>query len=55
MTIATKTVISFKLPEEYALSQRFKDQHPDWVESFVSSFIIFKKIDTYSVNVKEEQ
>ena len=53
MMVTTKTTISFYVPDEYVLSEKFKAQHPDWIEGCTSTWISFTKQDTYAVDVKE--
>ena len=54
MIITTKTVISFRIPDEYQTAERFKAQHPDWIESVTSQFVGFVKQETYAVKTKED-
>ena len=54
MLITTKTVISFKIPEEYQAAERFKEQNPDWVESVTSQYIGLMMQETYSVEMRED-
>ena len=53
--ITTKTMISFHIPDEYVLSEKFAAQHPDWSESVASAWIGFTKQETYAVDVKGEK
>ena len=52
MLITTKTVISFKVPEEYQAAERFKANNPDWIESVTSQYVGFVKESTYAVETK---
>ena len=54
MLITTKTVISFKIPDEYQAAERFKANNPDWAESVTSQYIGFVRQETYAVETKEE-
>ena len=54
MLITTKTVISFRIPEEYQAAERFKANNPDWTENVTSQYIGFVKESTYAVEAKEE-
>jgi len=54
MLITNKTVISFKIPDEYQAAVKFKEQNPDWVETVTSQYIGFVKESTYAVEAKEE-
>ena len=54
MLITNKTVISFKVPEEYQAAERFKANNPDWIESVTSQYIGYIKQETYAVEAKEE-
>ena len=54
MLITTKTVISFRIPEEYQAAVKFKANNPDWVESVTSQYIGYIKQETYAVEAKEE-
>lgn len=53
MMITTKTTISFHIPDEYVLSEKFNAQHPDWIKSCASDWIGFTKQETYAVDVKD--
>lgn len=54
MLITTKTVISFRIPDEYQAAEKFKANNPDWVESVASQYIGFVRQETYAVEAKEE-
>lgn len=54
MIITTKTVISFHIPDEYQAAERFKAQHPDWVESDTTQYVGFVRQETYAVETKED-
>ena len=54
MLITTKTVISFRIPDEYKMAVKFKADNPDWVESVTSQYIGFVKQETYAVETKED-
>ena len=54
MLITNKTVISFRIPDEYKMAVKFKANNPDWVESVTSQYIGFVKQETYSVETMEE-
>ena len=54
MLITTKTVISFKVPEEYQAAVKFKADNPDWVESVTTQYIGFEWQETYAVETKED-
>lgn len=54
MLITTKTVISFRIPEEYQAAEKFKANNPDWVESVTSQYVGFVRQETYSVETREE-
>ena len=45
MMITTKTMISFRIPDEYVLSEKFNAQHPDWIG--------FTKQETYAIDAKD--
>ena len=53
MLITTKTVISFKIPDEYQAAERFKANNPDWTEDVTSQYIGYIKQETYAVEMKE--
>ena len=53
MIITNKVVVTFPVPEEYELAEKFKTQHPDWVEIVSSVAIGFKKEYTYAVDMRE--
>lgn len=52
MLITTKTVISFRIPEEYKAAEKFKADNPDWVESETTQYVGFVKESTYAVETK---
>lgn len=52
--ITTKTTVSFRVPEEYKLAEKFSAQHQDWIESCTSHWIGYTKQETYSLDVSEE-
>lgn len=52
MLITNKTVISFRIPDEYQAAEKFKADNPDWVESVTSQYVGFVKQETYSVETK---
>ena len=54
MMVTTRTTITFHIPEEYILAQRFATQHPDWVEQCESGYVGYTKQYTYAVDVKGE-
>lgn len=54
MLITNKTVISFRIPEEYQAAEKFKANNPDWVESVTSQYIGFVRQETYSMETREE-
>ena len=54
MLITTKTVISFRIPDEYKMAVKFKANNPDWVESVTSQYIGYIKQETYAVETKED-
>ena len=54
MVVTNKTTITFFIPREYDLAEKFKEQHPDWSESCGSGFIGFKRQDTYAIDLKKE-
>lgn len=54
MIITTKTVISFRIPQEYCFAEKFKVQNPDWHESVSSQYIAFVHESTYAVETKED-
>ena len=54
MLITTKTVISFRIPEEYQAAEKFKEQNPDWTENVTTQYIGYVKQETYSVETREE-
>ena len=53
MLITTKTVISFRVPDEYQAAEKFKANNPDWVESVTTQYIGFVRQETYSVETRE--
>lgn len=53
MIITNNTTISFRIHDECLLSEKFKVQHPDWVEHCASDWISFTKQKTYAVDVKD--
>lgn len=55
MLITTKTVISFRIPDEYKMAVKFKADNHDWVESVTSQYIGFVRQETYSVETMEEE
>jgi hypothetical protein len=54
MLITTKTVISFRIPEECQMLEWFRAQHPDLIELVTSQYVGFIKQETYAVETKEE-
>ena len=54
MLISNKTVISFRIPNEYQAAERFKEQHPDWVESVTVQYVWFVRQEAYSVEMRED-
>lgn len=54
MMVTTKTTVTFHIPNEYAVAQRFVAQHPDWIEHCGTGYVGYTKQDTYAVAVKEE-
>ena len=54
MLITNKTVISFKIPDEYQLLERFKAQHPDWIESVTTQYVGYVKQETYAVETRPD-
>ena len=54
MLITTKTVISFRIPDEYQAAERFKEQNPDWTENVTTQYIGFMWQETYVVKMREE-
>lgn len=54
MLITNKTVISFRIPDEYQAAEKFKADNPDWVESVTSQYVGFIKQETYAVETKED-
>ena len=54
MLITTKTVISFRIPDEYKMAVKFKADNPDWVESVTSQYVGYVKQETYAVEAKED-
>lgn len=54
MLITTKTVISFRIPDEYQAAEKFKANNPDWVESVTSQYVGFVRQETYAVEMKED-
>ena len=52
MIITNKVIVTFPVPEEYELAEKFKAQHSDWVEIISSCAIGFKKEDTYAVDMR---
>ena len=54
MVVTNKTTITFFIPREYDLAEKFKAQHPDWTESCGSGFIGFKRQDTYAIEPNKE-
>ena len=51
--ITTKTTVSFHIPDEYVLSEKFNAQHPDWIKSCASDWIGFTKQETYAIDAKD--
>ena len=54
MLITNKTVISFRIPDEYQAAERFKANNPDWVESETTQYVGFVRQETYAVETKTE-
>jgi len=54
MLITNKTVISFRIPDEYQAAERFKANNPDWIESVTTQYIGYAKESTYAVEAKED-
>ena len=54
MMVTTKITISFRIPNEYILAQKFAAQHPDWIETVTSQWVGYTRQDTYAVDTKEE-
>ena len=54
MLITTKTVISFRIPDEYQAAERFKANNPDWTENVTTQYVGYVKQETYSVEMRED-
>ena len=54
MLITTKTVISFRVPDEYQAAERFKADNPDWVMSETTQYIGYIKQETYAMTMEED-
>lgn len=54
MLITTKTVISFRIPDECQAAVKFKADNPDWIESETTQYVGFIKQETYAVETREE-
>lgn len=54
MIITTKTVISFKVPDEYQAAEQFKAKNPDWTENVTTQYIGYIKQETYAVETKPD-
>lgn len=54
MLITNKTVISFRIPDEYQAAEKFKADNPDWTESVTSQYVGFVRQETYAVETKED-
>ena len=52
MLITTKNIICFRIPEEYKMAEKFKEQNPDWIESETTQYVGFIKQETYAVETK---
>lgn len=53
MMVTTKTTISFSIPDEYILAQKFSAQHSDWIEHCGSGYVGYTRQDTYAVDLEE--
>ena len=47
MTITTKTIVSFRIPDETLEAWEFEKQHPDWVKKETSGWFMYKKEQTF--------
>ena len=54
MLITNKTVISFRIPDEYKMAVKFKADNPDWVESVTTQYVWFVRQEAYSVEMRED-
>lgn len=54
MLITTKAIISFHIPDEYQLLERFKAKHPDWIESDTTQYVGFEWQETYAIETKPD-
>ena len=54
MLITNKTIICFRIPDEYQAAERFKANNPDWVESVTSQYVGFVRQETYAVDTKPD-
>ena len=56
MLITTKTIVAFKMPEEYDKCQRFCETDAwkeDWAETVTPGFVTYSKSATYQVEDME--
>lgn len=53
MMITTKTTISFSIPDEYILAQKFSAQHPDWSKTVMSQWVGYTRQETFTVDLEE--
>lgn len=54
MLITNKTIICFRIPDEYKMAAKFKAANPDWVESETSQYVGFMNESAYAVETREE-
>ena len=54
MLITNKTIICFRIPEEYEIAQRYKSRHPDMQDESTSEFVILTKERTYVMTMEED-
>ena len=54
MIIKTETVISFWMPEEFNLQQKFIESNPDWIESSISTKMISYKHANFYMSEKPD-
>ena len=52
--VTTKTTITFRIPDEYILAQRFATHHPDWTEHCGSGYVGYTRQEMYAVDLEKE-
>lgn len=52
MILISKTIIAFKMPDEYQQMVQYEKENPDWKRTEDISYVSFIKEHAYSVELK---